>query len=119
MRRLWLLLVVSTFGCSMPSGGDVDAGVTSCIGTDAAACSAMSCVSVTGWRSTGQPSVISGAGEYAGCATPSENLPGTTFTCATSPCDGVCWAFRDTRVPDGWATVSCGRDQPLFCPAPQ
>jgi|APLak6261675434_1056106.scaffolds.fasta_scaffold00821_3 hypothetical protein len=36
MRHSWLFWVSSTFGGSMPRGGDVDMGVSSCIGADAA-----------------------------------------------------------------------------------
>lgn len=124
MRTVSFVWMMAISACSMPppgrdGGGDVDAGANSCLGADAAVCSATGCVGITGWRSTGAPSVTSGPGEYAGCATPSDLLPGTTYTCAASPADGVCWFFRDTRVPEGWATLSCLADLSLYCPSAQ
>ena len=124
MRTFSLVWMIAISACSMPppgrdGGGDVDAGASSCLGADAAVCGATGCVGLKGWRSTGEPSVISGPGEYAGCATPSDLGCGTAFWCAASPADGVCWMFKDTCVPDGWATVSCRGDLSLFCPSIQ
>ena len=124
MRTLSLVWMLAVCACSMPpperdAGAVVDAGAKDCLGADAAVCGAEGCVSITGWRSTGAPSVIAGPGIFAGCSTPTDILPGTTFTCARAPADGVCWLFRDTRVPAGWATVSCRADPSLFCPSTQ
>jgi hypothetical protein len=129
MRAHTLVLMLAVCACGTPQpeqhdagptdAGPTDAGAKSCIGLNAAACSAAGCVSLSGWRTTGAPSVISGPGEYAGCATPTDLLPGTTLTCALAQADGRCWLFTDTRVPDGWATVSCLQDPSLFCPSTQ
>lgn len=125
MRGFVLVGAVALCACLMPSSGSdgglggADASSSSCLGADAAACAASGCVGLKGWPSTGEPSVIDGGGEYAGCAAPSDLGGGHTFTCATSPTDGGCWLFKDTCVPEGWTTVSCAGDPSLFCPSIQ
>lgn len=123
MRSATLLSLLLLAACSSaPSENDAggsdatDAGADVCLGADASACAAMNCVALNGWRSAGAPSVISGGGEYAGCATPSGSLCGLAFTCAIAPGDGACWTFKDTCLPDGWANTTCDGDSPHFCP---
>lgn len=118
MRRCFFIWMLAASACATPSvpDGGADAGPSSCLGADAAACDAASCVGIKGWRSTGSPSTIDGGGEYAGCAVANDLDCGQTFTCATSPVDGACWLFKNTCLPEGWATVSC-LDPSLFCPS--
>lgn len=118
MRMRLFVWVIAASACATPSlnDGGVDAGPGACLGADASACGATSCVGIKGWRSTGSPSTIDGGGEYAGCAVANDLDCGQTLTCATSPVDGACWLFKNTCLPEGWATVSC-LDPSLFCPS--
>lgn len=120
LATLFLVLVPTACSQSSPgSDGGLDAGPDRCLGSDAAVCGAMGCDAITGWRSTGAPSVIDGGGEYAGCAAPNDLGCGQTFTCATAPIDGACWLFRNTCLPQGWQPISCRGDPSLYCPSAQ